>query len=173
MRLAYLFLLISLSVLGSCGPDRTPVFDFNLECDFNIPSEINTSSTFYFEVKNVPTFYSQNLANNGLTPSEVTSIVANRATITPRFVDVDLSFIRSVSIVGYPSGLPDEQREFFYMEFVDINEDETLELFSSIAELNDIVSSELIDLEIILNFRTFIPSNVESRLNFSLSVFNE
>lgn len=156
-----------------CGDGRTPVFDFNLETDFIINAGLNSTETYYFPIRNVPTFYAQNIANNGLRSEEVTSIVANRASIQPLFIDLDMNFIRRVSIVGYPAGVPEDEREFFYMEFVDINEDGVLDLFSSIAELKDIIASELIDLEIILNFRTFTPTNIESRLNFSLSVFDE
>jgi len=161
------------SLFLACSPDRTPIFDFNIEADFTMPSGLFTNETHYFPIRNVPTFYGQNLANNGLTSENVTSIVANRASIRARFIDLDMSFIRRVSIIGYPSGNPDEQREFFYMEFVDLNEDGVLDLFSSIAELKDIISSEFIDLEVILNLRTISPTVIESRLNFSLSVFDE
>ncbi len=166
-----LFILFATTI--SCGEDQTALFNMELTADFEIPAGLNTIETYYFPIENVPTFYNQYLNSNGINDESVKHIYANRAVMFAKFINIDMDFVQDISILGARRDDPDSDKEFFYFDLVDINEDQELELFSSINDLKDIVSEEYIDLIVRIKFRAFTPTSLESRIDFSLSVFDE
>ncbi len=172
-KYAFLYFLLFSLFHWSCGDDQVALFDMELEARFTLPAGLNTVETHYFKIDEVPTFVNQYLANNGISQNEVGSIVANRAVMYAEFINLDLNFIQDISIRGSKVDDPDSQREFFYMDFVDINEDQEMQLFSSISELKDVVLDSIIDMEVRINLRGFSPTSLDSRIDFTLSVFEE
>ena len=162
MKFRWIILLFVLSLLG-CTSGGERLFDIELEADFTIGAGLNTFDTHYFIVRRVPTRIQNFLGNTD--PSLVGQILPTRAELTAPFTTIDFSIVREVSIWAVSIEDPNKRKEIFYQDRIDFDEQRELRLFSSLSEVKDIFFEERFDLEIRLNFRTFTPTEIETRLH--------
>jgi hypothetical protein len=155
----------------SCDKQTTALYEVTMDATFDLPNNFNTIETYYFPIKNVPTFYSQSAALHSLDTSNVSAVLASRGLITGNFQDVDFDFISRVSIYAVSQKDPNLKREMYYLDLVPLTTDTQLKMLSSSTQLKEILSEELIDLEVRLNFRSFSVSNVKARIEFGYAVF--
>jgi hypothetical protein len=66
---------------------------------------------------------------------------------------------------------PTVKREMFYLDFVPFYTRREIRLLSSTTELKDVLKEDVIDLEVRLLFRSFVPNALRVKLNLGYTVF--
>jgi hypothetical protein len=163
--------VLSLTILFSCEKESIIRYDVALDAEFDIPVGLNTLETHYFIIKNVPTFYKQSADNRSLDTSGIANVLASRGLIRAKFQERDFDFVERVSVYAVSRKDPSQKREMYYIDFVPLNTGSQLRMLSSTTELKKLMSEELIDLEIRLNFRNFNTSPIRAKLEFGYAVF--
>lgn len=162
-----MFTIFLVGLLLSCGNNDPVVFEMDIEVDFEIPPGLNTIQKHIFEVKNVPTridLFGSNL-------SAVSRIQAHDAILSGRFNNVDFAFVDLVSIWMISRSDPTLRKEVFFQEFIEFDHRGSLPLFSSISEVQDMITDDFVDFEIQLIFRTFTPQFIDTRLNMNFRAY--
>lgn len=136
-----------------------------------IPAGLNSIDSHVFEIFNVPTFIQA--INPNATPDNIFSVKANRGRLTGRFTNIDYRIVDRISISAVSVENPDLELEVFFMEFIPLDQEGDLELFSSLPEVKEILLQENIHLKIKLNFKTFVPSDIETRVLLNFKAFVE
>ena len=152
-----------------CSPSEEPLFVMQLEADFNILAGLNAFDTHFFIIRNVPTRIESYL-NNAVDEELIDRILPNRAELNARFVNVDWALVREVQILAVDPTDPNNKKEIFYHDRVDLNNVNELRLLSSLSEVKDILLQDWINLEVRLNFRRPTPVEIESRLTMNFVV---
>src|SRR5690606_7823394 len=96
----YIFVLFSLALpfLFACSKEDRPYFEARYEARFDLPASLNTLETHYFLIKDVPTFFNQNITSRGWTEESVEKIEASRGVLRSTFGSIDFEFIEDISI---------------------------------------------------------------------------
>lgn len=162
------FLLVSFCLLLSCGDGTTPLFEMNVEADLLIPAGLNNLETHYFTLRDVPTridLYSNN------TTSPIDRIQASNATLEGRIFDLDYSIVDQITIHVISNTDPTEKKEIFYNNIIPFSEESNLRLFSSLSNVEPMLTEEFVDLEVRIVFRTFTPREMDTRIIMSFNAY--
>lgn len=171
MKPFYSFLIICFFALAhfGCGTSEEPLFIMELESDFVIPPGLNSFDTHYFIIRNVPTRI-RNYLGLGQDSENIGRILPNRAELNSKFINIDWSLVREISIHAVSSSNPRESKEIFYHDRIDFENVKELKLLSSLSEVKDILLQDNLTLEVRLNFRRSTPVEIESRLTMNFVV---
>ncbi len=169
-RKIFVLTLIFLASL-SCTKDKPILFVGNFDADLEIPAGLNTVETHYFILRNIPVYFIQNALLAGIDTSKISNISAGRGSINHILGTQDLDFINTVSIYAVSKNDPTVKREMFYLDFVPFATRREIRLLSSTTELKDILKEDVIDLEVRLLFRSFVPNTLRVKLNLGYTVF--
>lgn len=165
-------LLIGLTI-GGCTSDADPVFLVNVERNFVIPGNLNTIETHFFQLKNIPMLFEQNLSVFNMGVDDVTSVSPGDASFSSSFDNVDWTFIETVEI-WMVSRLDNSNRaRVFFSDSPDFNNRSTLNMFNTFADIKDFAVEGLIDLEVRIKTRRFVPGNLSTNISFSYAVYND
>lgn len=170
MRHLFLIILATLC-FQSCGDELQSAFEINIDTQFVIPAGLNSLETHVFELYNIPTFIEA--INPNATPDNIFSVKANRGRLTGRFTNIDFRIVDRISIEAISSEDLTLEKEVFWMDFIPLDQEGDLELFSSLPEVKEILLQENIHLKIKLNFKTFVPTNIETRVLLNFNAFIE
>lgn len=168
MRKFFFIVILAIS-LNSCTDNAQSVFDINVETFFVIPAGLNSFDTHVFEIFNVPTFIQT--VSSASTREAVTSVRASTGRLTGRFTNINFRNVERISIRAIsPLDLQNE-KEVFWMDFIPVNHTGDLELFSSLPEVDDILLQDNIHLQVRINFKSFVPSDIETRVLLNFKAF--
>ena len=169
----WVFSLLFILVCGSwsCSKTDTPLYEVNMQAEFDIPVGLNTIETHYFKIRKVPTFYSQSAGLKGLDTSQIKNVLASKGLMQGVFQAEDYDFISRISIYAVSSIDPNLKREMYYLDQVPLTTDQEIRMLSSSTELKKILSEEFIDLEVRMNFRNFPGPNLRTKIVFGYAVF--
>lgn len=170
MRQLFFIIMTSLCI-SSCTDDRRAAFDIDIDTFFVVPAGLNSLESWVFEINNIPTFI--DAISPGATPENISSVRANRGYLTGRFSNIDYRIVERVSIVAESTLNPELEAEVFYMDFVPLDHDGDLQMFSSLPEVKEILLQDEINLKVKLNFKSFVPSDIESRVILNFKAFIE
>ncbi len=159
-----LLLLFSLFYL-SCFNEPPTLFNLTTESEFNIPAGLDNFQTHTFFMRNVPTRIHSYV--NSSNTDAISGIFANRANIEALFTNFDFSFVRMAVINIWAPGFPEDKKEVFFMDLLNNQGREELQLFSSLSNVKDILLNDTFDAEVRLLFRGFTPTAIESRLTMN------
>ena len=165
-------LVLTLFSFLSCGSDRSLLFEVNNEIEFLLPGGLNTIETHVFVIRGVPTFYRSSLNSNGVAEGDVISISAAKARLIGSFGQIDYNFIDEISVRALSKSGQGINKEMYYQDRIPFNQQGDLELFSSISELKDILSEEIIDMEVRIRLRQSTAVQLQNKLIFSYAVFD-
>lgn len=167
-------LLLGVSVLFSaCEDNVEPIFFVNVQRDFRVETGLNTIVTHVFELKNVPMLYNENLDVNNRVNNDVGEVNPADAKLSTVFNTVDWSLFDRVEVYIISRVDKTKRVRMFYSNSPDFNSRSELTLFNSFVNIKDYVSEGLVDLELQLRTRAFVPGNFEARFNFSYAVFDQ
>lgn len=164
------FLLGCLVVISglSCGGGETPLFVMELEQDFVIPAGLNNFDSHYFILKDVPT----RIANYAITTTnDVDRIQSSRASLEGRVQELDFSIISDIIIEVISKSEPPIQKEIFYNDRIPLREQNELLILSSLSDVSDILTEELVDLSIRIVFRRITPREYDTRLLMTFNAY--
>ena len=159
-------LLIASLLALRCTSSQEPLFIMQLEADFVIRPGLNSFDTHYFILNNVPT-RSNNYVGINVDPSEIDRILPNRAELNARFINADWGIIQEIQILAVSPINPQEKKEIFYHDRVNLDNVNELRLLSSLSEVKDILLQDRLNLEIRINFRRPTPTEINSRLTMN------
>ena len=173
MEMPYIKILsfILLVSVFACEKERVPLYEVNMDAEFDIQSGLNTVATHIFVIRNVPTNYKISADNRSVDTSSITNIQSARGLMRAKFGGVDYDFISRVSVYALSRKDITLRREMYYLDFVPLETNEELRMLSSTSELREILKEEFIDIEVRLNFRTFTGPTLPTRLVFGYAVF--
>ncbi|MBK9255446.1 MAG: hypothetical protein IPM42_08165 [Saprospiraceae bacterium] len=170
-KISGIFLFASLIFFFTACEKETPfLYEVNLDANLDIPPGLNNVVTHIFVLRDLPTFYAQSAEARGLNPTTLKSVRAARGLLRTDFQSVDLDFIDRISVFAVSKKDPNEKREMFYVDNVPFGIGEELKMLSSTTELINIISEELIDVEIRINIRSFSGTTIRTKLIFSYAV---
>ena len=164
-------LLLILGFIGCSDSNQVARFNIEQEAVLDLPAALNTFETHFFLIRNQESFIESLLQSNGMTINDVGEVRSSTATVIARNTAVDLSFIQDITIRAVSIANPSKNFEMFYLDPVQFNEDNRLDLLASLSDVRDVVLEGRYDLEIRITLRRFVPSNVTLDINFFLSVF--
>jgi len=170
----YILLLLSVALLTiSCKDNKVPEVEVFLETRFDIPSNVLIFEQGTIVTIDVSTQIESQLSARGLGRGDVTSVLPGRAVLRSRFNNVNLGFLRNVSVRAVSIEDPSQVIEMFFLSDVRFDEGGTMDLFSSSSELKDILLDDLIDVHLVVNYQNLPPGAVPLELDFSYLVFDE
>lgn len=168
MKWGYLWGIL---VIVSCNKDnRTELFVLNHFVDFDIQPGLNTFDTHFFVIGPIKSSYTERLAASGRKQSDVISIGSKDAHLTGTFHDVNLKFIRTISVYIFDPFNQNDKIEFFYLEPVPFKNTTDIRLFPGIADISHWVNQDFFGVEVRLNFNEVTPSLIPMRLDFDIRV---
>jgi hypothetical protein len=160
-----------ISGFSGCDKESNVKYEVQLEAQLEIPPGLNNVETHYFILRNIPTFYKQSAEARGINPESITSVRSSRGLLIGDFQSINMDFIQRISIYAVSRKDPNEKREIYYLDEVPFGVNDELRMLSSTTELIQILSEEFVDLEIRLNFRSFIGTTIRTKLIFGYTVF--
>lgn len=165
--------LLLIMVIGlSCHQDNRPeLFRLNYPpppIEFDILPGLNTIDTHIYTISPIPSQYSIVLASSGHTADEISTIEARDAYISSRFADVNLDFIRRISVYIYDPFNPSDKIEFFYLDPVPFKDQTSIRLFPGITDVSEWVKRDFFGLEFRFDFRETTPTLAELKFEFEL-----
>ena len=155
-------------LLISCSKSDQILFEMNVEAEFVIQPGLGTLDTHYFTINQVPTRIKTYVPSGDFLA--IGKILPNRAEIRSHFDPFDFSIVQEVSIWAISARDPNLRKEIFYQDRVNFSEQKELRLFSSLSEVSDILLEDEFDLEVRLRFRTFTPTETQTRLTMNFLV---
>lgn len=157
-----------LSLLSSCGGGDNILFEMEVEAELIIPSGLNTFDTHVFTIRDVPT----RIDNYALTTFEdIDRIQASNAMLMGRVQDIDYSIIDQIVIDVISDTDPNDQKEIFYSNLISFNRNNDLQLLSSLSNVNGILTNDFVDLQVRIIFRTFPPTELDTRIIMSFNAY--
>lgn len=163
-----LLFAVILILFSSCEDKETPLFKMNFESEFAIQAGLNTIETHYIIIQDVSSLIESYKATFNVTDEEISSILPSRATMSQIFSNYPYDYIDKISFWAVSNIDPTLRKEMFYMDFVPLNQDDELQMISSISNLKDIMLEGSFDLEVKLNFRSFPINQTDNIITFSL-----
>lgn len=174
MRNFIYFIAVGIFItFSSCADSVDPLVIVTVERDFVIPGNLNTIETHFFELKNIPVLLDQNLSIYNRTEDDVVSINPADATLSSTFNNIDWTFIQRVEVYAV-SRLDNSIRlRMFQSNEPDFGNRSQLGMFNTFVDVKEVFKEGLIDLEIRIKTRAFVPGNINAKLTFSYGIFDE
>lgn len=171
----YIVAVLCLTLVGTlgCGNDAVPEVEVFLTSRFDVPSNVLLFEQGTIVSIDVRTQIDAQLSARGLSRGDVTSILPGRAVLRSRFNNVNLGFLRNVSVRAVSIADPTQVVEMFFLSEVRFDEGDTMELFSGSSELQQILLDDLFDIHLVVNYQNLPPGAVPLELDFSYLVFDE
>lgn len=167
-----LLLLIAL-ICGSCDKNNAPLFQMEMFFELDIPAGLNTIESHFFLIQDVPTFAEALLTGNGMSPEDVGRINGLTANMTTRFSGLDLDFIENVGVFVVNGNNFEDRDEAFYIfnDFVDFGSKTEIQMIPGLLDFKDQLLEETVDLELRINLRGFLPSELDTRVTLTFDVY--
>lgn len=172
-KFIYIYAIGIITLFSSCEDSADPLFFVNVERTFEIPGNLNTIETHFFELKNIPVLLDQNLAAFNRTEDDIVAINPADAQITSAFNDIDWTFIQRIEVFAVSRVDNNNRVRMFHSNEPDFGNRSQLGMFNSFVDVQEIFKEGLIDLEVRIKTRAFVPGNINAELNFSYGVFDE
>jgi hypothetical protein len=143
-----------------------------LEAEFEVPAGLAGILTHTFIIRDVLNPLEGLLQTLNIDSSRIANIRPGRGEIVSRFTETNFQFVDRVSIFLVDPDDIEIRREIYYLDFNNDNSnDNSLQLLSAVADVEELMKKDVFDLEVKLTFRSFSPTLIENRLIFELQVF--
>ncbi|MCB0657867.1 MAG: hypothetical protein KDC57_17095 [Saprospiraceae bacterium] len=164
----WLWLVIGMYLFSGCRKDEVSKAIFTVESttSFTIPAGLNTVETHYFLVENIPSSLNAQLKSHNLTLDDLTKINPLQCRLIALDGSPTYQFIENISVRIYTKKNP-TKREIAFMEPVPLNTGSNLQLFPTLIDVKDYLSSSVYSVEIRLRLRGFSSRTVDTRLDLA------
>lgn len=168
----FLFLLTAMVLFtSSCKKDSDPLFTMDTEARFTIPAGLNTVETFFFQIRDVPTFFDVFSSTVNLDSVEITQLIGRDCNMKPVSEAIDLDFIHSMNIFILNPSDSTDRYEIFFMDVIEFGSKNNIRLFNSVVDVQEFMRRERVDLQVEVTFRQVTFRTVEYELDMSFSAF--
>ncbi|CAN5612032.1 hypothetical protein BH23THE1_BH23THE1_11350 [soil metagenome] len=163
------FVLVAMIGLGSCKKDNSGNrFDMIYpELYFTIPAGLNPFLIHFIEIRNIPLNKAFYFNQNNVQDPSSTRIQPRSARITSIFGDVDFEFIERISVLVSSTENPNQYVEAYYRDPVPLNAGNFLDLIPTLLDLQQIITTDSLNVRIRMQLRSPSPVFVESRLDYT------
>ncbi len=170
---SFCFLLLIVTTFFSCKKDQAPLFELDIFFELDIPAGLNTLESHFFIIEDVPTFALNALASNNLNISDISHANAITATLETRFSDLNLDFIENIGVHVLDENDFSMRDEAFYIfnDFVQFGDKIEIQMIPTLLDLKNDLLKETVDLEFKINLRSFLPQELDARVNMKFHVF--
>jgi len=164
----WVWIWIVLIGIGGCHKDDGPKAVFTVEStsSFTIPAGLNTVETHYFVVNNIPSTLEAQLKSHNLTLEDLEKINPLQCRLLALDGTPTYQFIQDISVMIYTKKNP-VKREIAFMEPVPLNTSSTLQLFPTLIDVKDYLTSSVYSVEIRLRLRGFPSRTIDTRLDLA------
>jgi len=169
----YIVALAILATFSACEDNIDPLVIVTVERDFQIPGNLNTIETHFFELKEIPVLLGQNLDVFNRTEEDIVSINPADAVLSSTFNNIDWTFIQRVEVFAVSRLDNSKKLRMFQSNEPDFGNRNQLTMFNTFIDVKEIFKEELIDLEVRIKTRAFVPSNISAKLTFSYGIFDQ
>jgi hypothetical protein len=168
-RIAFFgFILAVFSGLG-CRKNEGPGagYDLLFRQFIEVPVGIGVFQVHHFYIENIPTNFFGTLASGGRDSSEVEKVLTLEGTLAGQFSDVDLRFIRSVSVRVYTDSSNDFL-EIAYNDPAPVNPGNRLILYPSLADSKDFFAQERVNIDVAIQVNRVTEDNYPLQLDLTM-----
>ena len=159
-----LCLLLIISTI-SCKKDNfQKKFGIRLDKNFDVPAGLDFIDAHFFVLNELPTFYSNIIAQEDVPDNATITIVPERAVITSLFGDVDFDFVERVSVRIFTNENVEDKPEAFYIEFIPNTVDGELELIPTSFDALTFLKGGLVNAEVKFVFKRTSPQLMNLRI---------
>ena len=169
----YLAICLLLMVQTSCKKDENYIHEIDTFFDVDIPAGLNTIQSHFFIVENVPTFINGLYDGSSFTEDDVVRVVGATANFRTTFSNLDLDFIERVRVHALDPNDHSIRKEIFYLDVIPFGNKSDIDLIPSIVNVAPYFSNDLVDLELMVDFRGFAPAEIDARVEMKLFVYDE
>lgn len=173
MRILVFFITCTL-LLFTCRQDSgEPLFELNYPAlDFSILAGQTPFISDVVQVSNIPSLYPSFIAASGQDPMDVNRVL-------PRFArlisldGIEFSSLSSVSVRVCPNDQLDctIADEVFFIDDLYRRRLSTINIDPGLADVKDILSSNLYKLEVVFNYAEITPVAIDCRLEYGFQAF--
>lgn len=173
----FILILVGIAFIffsSGCTRDPGHSFEMDLFHNIDIPAGLNTIESHFFIIEDIDTRFDEILATTKYNVEDITGIYAGRGRFSTRLSGIDLNFINGIGIhVLDKSVEPYSRKEAFYIDFIPIKSKTEIDILPSIVELSEYLINPNIDIELRIDFRTFIPEEIDARIDMNFLVFTD
>jgi len=164
MRRYILLFFLTIHLLG-CNKDPDSLFDMPYELNFEVAAGLNTFEAHYFDISGIRTNAEDLLNANNVQDTDITAVQPKTARLLSTFADVDLDFIREISIRVFEDD-PDAFHEIFFRDNVPLNSEDFIDLIPALPDVKEFLLDDGYNISIRMEFRLPPPTFVTMRLDY-------
>jgi len=166
-------IISSLVFASSCGEDFNPLFTMETDARFQIDAGLNTINTYFFQLRDVPTFFDVFSAGVNLDSAEISQIIGRDCMMNPVGDIVDLDFIHSINVYILDPSDINQRYEIFFTNIIEFGSKERIRLFNSVVDVQDFMREPTVNMEVEINFRQIPLRTVQYQLDMGFSAFGQ
>ena len=164
MRRYILLFFLTIHLLG-CNREPDSLFDMPYEFTIEIPAGLNTFETHYFDKSGIRTHAEDLLNANNVQDNDITAVQAKTCRLISTFADVDLDFIREISLRVYEDD-PSAYHEIFFRDNVPLDTEDFIDLIPALPNVKEFLLDDSYNVSIRMEFRLPPPTFVTMRLDY-------
>ena len=173
MRGIYILTLFIITGLFSCGINEEDIlFEMRYDVNFTMGAALAPIVTHIYTLEGIKTGFSEKLNDNSVTDNEVIKVNTSFARIYDVFGTSNLNFIDKIEVYVYNPDEPSQKWLAAIEDPVLNNVKDEIKLFPAITDFKDIVSGELINIEIKIRLRDISPEEIDCRLELTMLALN-
>ncbi len=166
------FFFIILISFFSCKT-KTPVFEIFQEVNFTIPAGKDPIATHHFLIHDIPSFLNQNLKEKEISLSNINQLYAGKGKFLSIYSNANFGVISKMSVWIYKKGDYNNSIEIYYRDNVPLNLNGEIKLLSTGEDVRDILSGDLYEMDIEMQFKSFVPELIDCRFTYSFAAYVE
>lgn len=169
----FALVITSLFFASACGDENEPLFTMETEARFTIPAGLNTIETYFFQLRDVPTFFDVFSSAVNLDSVDINQLIGQNCILNPVGDVIDLDFINDMNIYILDPSDPNIRHEIFFRENIELGSKDNLRLFNSIVDVQEFMKLPDIDMEVEVRFRQITFRTVEYQLDMDFAAFGQ
>ena len=164
--------LASLMVVAgfSCKKEDNlaPGFDMLFQQSFSIPAGIGIFDVHHFQLRNIPSNWTQYLDQHSKTTEDIQRVITAEASLTGIFGDVNMGIIDRISLRIYDESAPNEFVEIAYRDPTPLDALNTLPLIPSLADSKRFFTQPRFSADLVIYLRNTTQEVSDVRLDFRM-----
>lgn len=146
-----------------------PLFEVESVASLTIRAGLNTVETHHYIIEDIASTLLAQLETRNLSMDDIKVIKPQVIVFTSLDNETNFSFIQAVTVDMYTRKNP-TRAEIAFQEFIPLSTKSELTLFPSLLNIKDYLAEELFSIDIALRVRTFLPRNVDTRVDIIFQV---
>ena len=167
-RYTSILIVILVGLLTSCNPDNEEVlFRMDFEENFTIDPGLSPFLAYYFELRDISTFWDEQLQINNLTDADIDEVKPARLRIISLFQEEELDFIEELEVFVYTE---DETNKIDVAYSINVprNTKYEINLAPALPNLKDFFSEDKVNIQIKMRLRESTTRQSTCRMTLEL-----